>query len=78
MQPSMDTLNSPPQGSSKIRRRLDVESWGMNISGFVNLNLFFFLDTVNLHLIIFEAWWILNERAIYCFIIFFVWKRILT
>ena len=27
---------------------------------------------VNLHLIIFEAWWILNERAFYCFIILFV------
>ena len=31
----------------------------------------------NLHLIIFEAWWILNERAFYCLIIFFVWKWIL-
>ena len=31
-----------PQGSSKIRRRLDVESWGMKILGFVNLNLFIF------------------------------------
>ena len=28
--------------------------------------------------LIFEAWWILNERAFYCFIIFFIWKRILT
>ena len=33
---------------------------------------------VNLHWIIFEAWWMFNERAFYCFIIFFVWKRILT
>ena len=32
----------PPQGSSKIRRRLDVESWGIKISGLVNLNLFHF------------------------------------
>ena len=37
-----------------------------------------FLDMVNLHLIIFEAWWILNERAFYCFIIFFILKWILT
>ena len=30
-----------------------------------------FWDMMNLHLIIFGAWWILNERAFYCFIVFF-------
>ena len=39
----------PLQGSSKIRRRLDVESWGAKISGMVNI-----------HLIYFWTWWILT------------------
>ena len=36
------------------------------------------LDMMNLHLITFEARWILNERVFYCFIIFFILKWILT
>ena len=72
MQPSMGTLNSPSsrivKDSTPSRRRIlryinfEIgESWPIA-----------FLDMVNLPLIIFEAWWYLNERAIYCFIIFFV------
>ena len=37
-----------------------------------------FLNMVNLYLVKIEAQWILNERAFYCFIIFFIWKWILT
>ena len=36
------------------------------------------LGMMNLHLILFEAWWILNERVWYCFIIFFISKWILA
>ena len=43
------TLTHPPQGSSRIRRRLDVDSWGVYLSGFVNLDPFHFLK-----------WWILT------------------
>ena len=32
---------------------------------------YLFLDAVNLNLIIFNAWWILNERMFYCLIILF-------
>ena len=39
---------------------------------------YFIFGHGDLHLIIFEAWWNLTERAFYCFIIFFVWKGILT
>ena len=37
-----------------------------------------FLDMVNLHLIVFKAWWISSESMFYCSIILFIWKRILT
>ena len=37
-----------------------------------------FLAMVNLHLKVCETWWILKEGAIYCFIIFFIWKWIVT
>ena len=36
------------------------------------------LNMMNLYLVKFEARWILNERAFCCFIIFFIWKWILT
>ena len=45
MQPPMSIpWTHPPQGSLKIRRHLDVESWGVKIVGFVNLHLFFFFE----------------------------------
>ena len=37
-----------------------------------------FLNMLNLYLVKFEARSILNERAFYCFIIFSIWKWILT
>ena len=46
--------------------------------GIGEFKLILYLDMVNLHLIIFEAWWILNELAFYCFVTFFVWKPSLT
>ena len=33
---------------------------------------------LNLYLVKFEARWILDEGAFYCFIILFIWKWILT
>ena len=72
MQPSMGTLNSP---SSRVVK--DSTPSRRRILRYINFGILF-LDMVNLHLIIFEAWWILNERAIYCFIIFFSLKWILT
>ena len=62
----------PPQVSSKIQHHLDVEdstpSWHWILSfgideSWPNI----FLDVVNLHLIVFKAWWILNECI--CFIV---------
>ena len=43
----------PPQGSSKIRRHLDVKSWGVQILGLVNL-----------HLIYFWTWWIFTKEIL--------------
>ena len=69
----------PPQGSSKIRRCLGVDSWGVLILGLVNLQLYsLFLHMVNHYLIIFEAWWILNECVFYCFTIVYTRQWILT
>ena len=78
MQPSIGTLNAPSwrvvKDSTPSRRRvLRYIHFGIGESWLI-----LFLDLVNLHLIIFEAWWILNGRAFYCFITFFVWKWILT
>ena len=78
MQTSMDTLNSPSsrvvKDSTPSRRRiLRYINFGIGESSPILI-----LDMMNLHLIIFEAWWILNERVFYCFIIFFILKWILT
>ena len=70
MQLSMGTLNSP---SSRVvkdltpsrRRILSYINFGIGKSSPV-----LFLDMMNLHLIIFKAWWILNERAFYNFLCF--------
>ena len=78
MQLPMGILNAP---SSRIvndltpswRRILRYINFGIGESWPISIQ-----DMVNLDLIIFEARWILNERAFYYFIIFFVWKRILT
>ena len=74
MQPSMGTLNSPSskivKDSTPSRRRIMryincgiSESWPIS-----------FLDMVNLHLKIFEAWWISNKRAFYFFYYFLCLK----
>ena len=78
MQSSMGTLNSPSsrvvKDSTPSRRRiLRYINFGIGESSPI-----LFLDMMNLHLIIFKAWWILNERAFYCFIIFVALKWILT
>ena len=70
MQLSIGTLNSPSsrvvKDSTPSRRRiLRYINFGIGESSPV-----LFLDMMNLHLIMFKAWWILNERAFYCFIIF--------
>ena len=74
----MGTLNSPSsrvvKDSTPSRQRiLRCINFGIGESS-PNLH----LDIVNLYLMIFEAWWILNENVIYCFIILFIWKWILT
>ena len=63
----MGTLNSPSsrvvKDSTPSRRRiLKYINFGIGESSPIS-----FLDMVNLHLIIFEVWWILNERAFYYF-----------
>ena len=78
MQPSMGTLNS---SSSRVVK-VSTPSWRL-ILRYINFGMgesspILFFDMMNLHLIIFEAWWILNKRAFYCFIIFFILKWILT
>ena len=78
MQLSMGTLNSP---SSRIVKDLTLSR--RQILRYINFGIgeswpISFLDLVNLHLITFEARWILNEHAFYCFIIFFILKWILT
>ena len=65
MQPSMGTLNSPSsrvvKDSTPSRRRiLRYINFGIGESSPI-----LFLGMVNFHLIIFETWWILNERALY-------------
>ena len=70
MQPSMGTLNSPSSRVVKVstpsrRRILRYTNFGNGESSPI-----LFLDMMNLHLIIFGAWWILNERAFYYFIFF--------
>ena len=71
MQPSMGTLNSPSsrivKDSTPSRRRiLRYINFGIGESWPI-----LFLDMMNLHLIAFEARWILNERAFYSFVISF-------
>ena len=78
MQPSMGTLNSLSlrvvKDSTPSRRRILVcINFGIGES---SRNLFF--KMVNLYLVKFEARWILNEWKCYCFVIFFIWKWILT
>ena len=58
----------PPQGSSKIRRHLDVKSWVYKFRDWWIFTDFIFghgesSPTCNK----IEAWWILKERAFYCF-----------
>ena len=65
MQLSMGTLNS--------RQILWCINFGIGESS-PNL----FLNMVNLYQVRIEARWTLNELAFYCFIIFFIWKGILT
>ena len=65
MQPSMGTLNSPSsrvvKDSTPSRRRiLRYINFGIGESSPI-----LFLDMMNLHLIIFEAFWILNELFYY-------------
>ena len=77
MQPSMANLNSPSsrvvKDSTPFRRRiLRCINFG---NGESSPSLF--LDVVNLYLIKFKKRWILNKRAFYSFIIFFIWKWIL-
>ena len=77
MQPSMTNLNSPPQGSSKIRHRFDVESEGVQILGMVNL-----------HQITFWTWWIFiveltrtwtwKSRIVAIFLLFLTLWHVLT
>ena len=78
MQPSMGTLNSLSsrvvKDSTPSRRRI----LRYIIFGIGESSPILFLDMMNLHLITFEAWWFLNERALYRFIIFFFFKWILT
>ena len=67
MQPLIGTLNSSSsrvvKDSTPSRRRiLRYINFGIGESSPI-----LFLDMMNLHLIIFKAWWILNERAFYCF-----------
>ena len=78
MQSSTGTLNSPSsrvvENSTSSRRR---------ILRYINFRIgesspILVLDQMNLHLITFEAKWILREHAFYCFIIFFILKWILT
>ena len=69
MQPSMDSLNSPAsrivKDSTPYRRRiLRYMNFGIGESSPI-----LFLDMMNLHLIIFEAWWIFNERT--CVLLFY-------
>ena len=78
MQPSMGTLNSP---SSRVVK--DLTPSQRQILRCINLGISesspnLFLNMVNLYLVKFEKQWILNERAFYFFIIFFIWKWILT
>ena len=57
MQPSISILNSLSSRVVKDLHNLNVESWEAQI-----------LELVNLYLIRYEAWWILNEFMFYCFI----------
>ena len=79
MQPSMHAnLNSPSsrvvKDSTPSRRRiLRCKNFGNRESSPT-----LFLNVVNLYLIKSYERWILNKRAFYCFIIFFIWQWILT
>ena len=78
MQPSMGTLNPP--SSRVVKDSTPSRRW---ILRYINFGIgesspILFLDMMNLYLKIFEAWWILNERAFYRFIICFILKWILT
>ena len=73
MQPSMGNLNLPFSRVASRRRILRCIIFGIGESP-PSL----YLDMVNLYLMIFEAWWILNENVFYCFFILINWKWILT
>ena len=78
MQSSMGTFDSPSSRivkDSTLSRRWILRCLNFGI-GESSPNLF--LNMVNLYLVRSEARWILNEWAFYCFIIFFIWKWILT
>ena len=74
MQSSMSILNSP--SSRVVKDSTPSQHWILRYINFgvgeswPNL----LLDMVNIHLIVFEAWWNLNERMFYCSIIVFIWK----
>ena len=73
MQPSMGTSNSP---SSRVVK--DSTPSRRRISRCINFGIGESSPNLFLNLVRFEAQWILNELAFYCFISFFIWKWILT
>ena len=69
----MGTLNSPSRvvnnSMPSQHRILRCINFGIGES-----SPYLFLNMSNLYLVKFEAWWILNEQAFYCFIILFYLK----
>ena len=78
------TLLRVVKDSTPSRRRREGVSWGSTPSrrrilrytnfGSGESSPILFLDMMNLHLIIFEAWWILNERAFFIVLLFLYFK----
>ena len=66
----------------KIKRHIEFESWGVWISGLVNLHLINFWTSMNLYLITLEEWLILaNLEKNICFIglsFYQIWEWILN
>ena len=78
MQPSISIWKSPSLRVVKdltLSRRQILRCLNFGICG-LSPNLF--LHMVNLHLIIYKGWWILNEHALYCFIMFWTQQWILA
>ena len=83
---SMNIFMHPPVGTlTSLASRVvkdSTPSW-RQILRYINFGIgehspYLFLDLMDLHVIISEVWWILNDRAFYCFIIFFISKWNLT